>query len=101
MVSPGQLVNRNMTLTSLVDLDPVKVEFNVPERFLSQVQNGQEISVTVAAWPGKPFLGKVFFVAPSVDPVSRTILVKAEIENRDRRLKPGMFARPGSHPAGP
>ncbi len=92
MVSPGQLVNRNMTLTSLVDLDPVKVEFNVPERFLSQVQNGQEISVTVAAWPGTPFRGKVFFVAPSVDPVSRTILVKAEIENRDRRLKPGMFA---------
>lgn len=91
-VSPGQLVNRNTTLTWLVDLDPVKVEFNVPERFLSQVQVGQEIAVTVAAWPGAPFRGKVFFVAPFVDPTSRTILVKAEIANKDRRLKPGMFA---------
>lgn len=91
-ISPGQLVTRSMTLTWLVDLDPVKVEFNVPERFLSQVQNGQEIEVGVAAWPGQAFRGKVFFVAPSVDPVSRTILVKAEIPNQDRRLKPGMFA---------
>lgn len=91
-VSPGQLVNRSTTLTWLVDLDPVKVEFNVPERFLSQVQTGQFIEVTVAAWPGKKFRGKVFFVAPFVEPVSRTILVKAEIPNGERLLKPGMFA---------
>ena len=91
-VSPGQLVNRSTTLTWLVDLDPVKVEFNVPERFLSQVQTGQFIEVTVAAWPGKRFRGKVFFVAPFVEPVSRTILVKAEIPNGERLLKPGMFA---------
>ncbi len=91
-VSPGQLVNRSMTLTWLVDLDPVKVEFNVPERFISQIQTGQEIAVSVAAWQGQPFRGKVFFVAPFVDVVSRTILVKAEISNKDRHLKPGMFA---------
>ncbi len=91
-VSPGQLVNRSITLTWLVDLDPVKVEFNVPERFLSQIQTGQEIEVTVAAWPGTKFRGKVFFIAPFVEPVSRTILVKAEIPNGDRQLKPGMFA---------
>lgn len=92
MVSPGQLVSRNTTLTWLVDLDPVKVEFNVPERFLSQVQPGQVIQVQVAAWPRERFAGKVFFVAPSVDPVTRTLLVKAEIPNGDGRLKPGMFA---------
>jgi membrane fusion protein (multidrug efflux system) len=91
-VSPGQLVNRSTTLTWLVDLDPVKVEFNVPERFLSQVQNGQAIEISVAAWPGRPFRGKVFFVAPFVEPVSRTILVKAEVPNAERLLKPGMFA---------
>ena len=91
-VSPGQLVNRSTTLTWLVDLDPVKVEFNVPERFLSQVQTGQSIDVTVAAWPGRQFRGKVFFVAPFVEPVSRTILVKAEIPNGEALLKPGMFA---------
>jgi membrane fusion protein (multidrug efflux system) len=91
-VSPGQLVNRATTLTWLVDLDPVKVEFNVPERFLSQVAVGQDILVTVAAWPDRKFQGKVFFVAPFVEPVTRTVLVKAEIPNEDGLLKPGMFA---------
>ncbi|MCC7373916.1 MAG: efflux RND transporter periplasmic adaptor subunit [Verrucomicrobiales bacterium] len=91
-VSPGQLVTRATTLTWLVDMDPVKVEFNVPERFLSQVQVGQEIQVNVAAWPGRAFRGKVFFVAPFVEPTTRTLLVKAEVPNADRQLKPGMFA---------
>lgn len=92
MISPGQLVNRNTTLTWLVDVDPVKVEFNIPERFLSQVKVGQEIAVGVAAWPGKQFKGKVFFVAPFVEPSTRTVLMKAEIPNAERLLKPGMFA---------
>lgn len=91
-ISPGQLVNRSTTLTYLVDLDPVKVEFSVPERFLSQIQVGQEIEVLVAAWPGRRFKGKVFFVAPFVETDTRTILMKASIPNPDRLLKPGMFA---------
>jgi membrane fusion protein (multidrug efflux system) len=91
-VSPGQLVTRSMTLTWLVDLDPLKVEFSVPERFLGQVEVGQTIEVTVAAWPGRRFEGKVFFVAPFVDPATRTVLMKAEVPNGERRLKPGMFA---------
>lgn len=91
-VSPGQLVNRAMTLTWLVDLDPVKVEFNVPERFLGQVEVGQTIDVTVAAYPERKFRGKVFFVAPFVDSVTRTVLMKAEVPNGERKLKPGMFA---------
>lgn len=92
MVSPGQLVNRSTTLTWIVDLDPVKVEFNVPERFLSQVQPGQGIQVAVAAWPERRFEGSVFFVAPFVETATRTVLVKAELPNPDRKLKPGMFA---------
>lgn len=92
LVSPGQLVSRATTLTWLVDLDPVKVEFNVPERFLSQVQAGQEIEVSVAAWPRQRFKGKVFFIAPFVEPDTRTLLVKAQIANQERLLKPGMFA---------
>ncbi len=92
MVSPGQVISRNTTLTWLVDLDPVKVEINVPERFLSQVLPGQDIAVKVAAWPGEVFSGKVFFVAPYVDPETRTLLVKASLPNPDLKLKPGMFA---------
>jgi membrane fusion protein (multidrug efflux system) len=91
-ISPGQLVNRTTALTWLVDLDPVKVEFNVPERFLSQVRSGQTLAVSVAAWPNEIFRGPVFFIAPFVDTTTRTVLVKAEIPNPDFRLKPGMFA---------
>jgi membrane fusion protein (multidrug efflux system) len=91
-VSPGQVIARNATLTYLIDLDPVKVEFNVPERFLSRVDVKQDIEITVAAYPGRKFRGKVFFVSPYIDPGTRTALVKAEIANPKHELKPGMFA---------
>jgi len=91
-VSPGQVIARNMVLSWLVDLDPIKVEWNLPERFLSQVKTGQTLELKVAAYPTNRFQGKVYFVAPSVDPNLRTTLVKAEIPNPHRELKPGMFA---------
>lgn len=90
-VSPGQVILKNATLTWLVDLDPVKVEINVPERFLSQLRIGQSIDLRVASYPGRKFTGKVFFVAPFVDAATRTALVKAQIPNPQQELKPGMF----------
>lgn len=90
-VSPGQVILKNTTLTWLVDLDPVKVEINVPERFLSQLRIGQNIDLKVASYPGRKFTGKVFFVAPFVDSATRTALVKAQIPNPQQELKPGMF----------
>jgi membrane fusion protein, multidrug efflux system len=91
-VSPGQVIARNTTLTWLVDQDPVKVEINVPERFLGQLKLGQTIAIKVAAYPDRSFAGKVFFIAPFVDPVMRTALVKALLPNPGRELVPGMFA---------
>ena len=90
--SPGQVIAKNAVLSWLVDLDPIKVELNVPERFLSQVQVGQTLDLKVAAYPTNRFQGKVYFIAPSVDPSTRTTLVKAEIPNPNHELKPGMFA---------
>ena len=92
MISPGQVITRNTTLTWLIDLDPIKAEFNVPERFLSQLQGGQKIELTVASYPDRIFRGEVFFVSPFIDADTRTALVKARIDNRDGALKPGMFA---------
>jgi membrane fusion protein (multidrug efflux system) len=91
-ISPGQVISKNTTFTWLVDLDPVKVEVNVPERFLSQLAVGQNIDISVAAYPGRKFTGQVFFVAPFVEPATRTALVKAKIPNSKQELKPGMFA---------
>jgi membrane fusion protein (multidrug efflux system) len=75
-----------------VDLETVKVEVSVPERFLGQLRVGQELELSVAAFPGRKFRGRLYFVAPDVDPLLRTALVKAQIPNPEHQLKPGMFA---------
>ena len=92
MVSPGQVIAKNTTLTWLVQMDPVKVEVNVPERFLGQLRLGQNIEITVASLPGRKFQGRVYFIAPQIDTHTRTALVKARLANPKQELRPGMFA---------
>jgi membrane fusion protein (multidrug efflux system) len=92
IVSPGQVIARDTRMTVLVDLDPVKVEISVPERFLSQVHVGQELELSVAAFGTRKFRGQVYFVAPEVDPATRTALIKAQVANPQQELHPGMFA---------
>lgn len=91
-ISPGQVITRSTRITQLVDLDTVKVEVAVPERYLSQVQEGQKVRFRVAAFPKDTFEGEVYFVSPQLDPGTRTALVKARIANPSRRLRGGMFA---------
>jgi membrane fusion protein (multidrug efflux system) len=91
-VSTGQVIKKDTVLGQLVDLNPVKVEVSVPERFLSLLKLDQTIELRVAAFPGRKFSGQVYFIAPQVDTTTRTALVKAKIANSDGILKPGMFA---------
>jgi membrane fusion protein (multidrug efflux system) len=91
-ISPGQVITKSTPLTVLVDLDTVKVEMNVPERYLSQVATGQTLEFRVAAYPKDSFKGQVYFISPQLDIGTRTALVKARIANADGRLKGGMFA---------
>lgn len=91
-ISAGQVISKNTTLTTLVDIDTVKAEFNIPERFISQVKAGQQLELRVAAFPKERFKGEVYFLAPQVDPNTRTLLMKARVPNADRKLRPGMFA---------
>ena len=92
LVSMGQFVSKGQILTSLIDADPMKVECDVPERFVAQMAEGQALDVRVAAYPDAVFRGTVYFVDPSVDPNTRTVRVKARIPNADGKLRPGMFA---------
>jgi membrane fusion protein, multidrug efflux system len=91
-VSPGQVITKATALTWLIDLDPMKAEVNVPERFLGQLQTGQKLEFSVAAFAGRKFTGEVYFISPFVEGATRTALVKALIANPDGQLKPGMFA---------
>jgi membrane fusion protein (multidrug efflux system) len=92
-VSRGEFVNVGQPLFELVALDPVEVEFHLSERDSSRVAIGQEVRVSVAPFPGEPFRGVVTVVSPTIDVRTRTLRVKAQIENPDGRLRPGLFAR--------
>jgi membrane fusion protein (multidrug efflux system) len=92
-VSRGEFVNVGQTLFELVALDPVEVEFHLAERDSARVVVGQEVRVTVAPFPGENFRGVVTVVSPTIDARTRTLRVKAQIDNRDGRLRPGLFAR--------
>ena len=91
-VSAGQFVNQGTTLTFLIKQDPMKAEFHVPERSLGQMKVGQEIEVTVAAYPDEKFKGEVYFIDPQIEEQTRTALVKAKLPNPDGKLRRGMFA---------
>jgi membrane fusion protein (multidrug efflux system) len=91
-ISPGQVISKSTLLTALVDLDTVKVEVGVPERYLGELRAGQQVEFKVAAYPKESFRGEVFFISPQLEAGTRTALVKARIANAEGKLKGGMFA---------
>ena len=92
-VSVGQLVQPGEVLTRLVRLDPLEARFEVPERLLSVLDEGLKVSLRSDAFPDTPFEGEVVFVSPEVDTVTRTVAVRARVENPEAKLRPGMFVR--------
>lgn len=77
---------------NISDMDRVKIIVNVGEKDISKVRKGENVRVSVDAYPEENFLGRVEKVAPAVDPRSRKLTVEVEVENREHKLKPGMFA---------
>ena len=92
-VSRGEFVTAGQKLFELVSLDPIEVEFHLPEADSSRVRKGIPIEVTVAPYPDDVFDAIVHVVSPTIDPRTRTLRVKALVENSDGRLRPGLFAR--------
>jgi len=91
LVSKGQVISPQQVLSYLVMLDPIDIQFQMPERFIGQIANESLVRVSARAFPGKQFTGKVHYIAAYVDSNTRTVQVKARIENPDHTLKPGMF----------
>lgn len=89
----GERLGDNTVAFVLVQVSPLKVRFELPERYLPQVARGQSLSAEVDSYPGESFSGKVTMVGRVIDVASRTFPVEAELPNRDGRLAPGMFAR--------
>jgi membrane fusion protein (multidrug efflux system) len=93
LLSVGQFIPRGTTITTLIDPDPMKLEFRLPERFLGQVRSGQPVKLETAAYPDVSWTGEVYFIDPQIDEPTRTVLVKAAVPNPDGRLRRGMFAQ--------
>jgi Cu(I)/Ag(I) efflux system membrane fusion protein len=91
-VVEGRYVAEGETMFEVADLDRVWVKAQVYEDQVGLVREGQAVEATVEAFPGQSFMGEVAFIQPRVDPATRTIEVRYDINNPDHRLLPGMFA---------
>lgn len=92
-VSVGAYVIPGDRLVDLADVDPIKVDFRVPELALRSLRAGQAVQVGVDAVPGRTFEGEVYAIDPVVDANGRAVRLRARVANPDRVLSPGLFAR--------
>ena len=91
-VDLGEYLAAGTTVVSLQSLDPIYVDFHLPQQDLARIKVGQAVDAAVDTWPGRRYVGKISAISPEVDTGSRNVTVRAELANPDRVLLPGMFA---------
>jgi len=91
--NPGQYINVGTTVVTLQQLDPVYVDFTVPQSSLNELQVGGKVEVTADAFKDKTFTGDVSATDPKIDLSTRNVGVEATVSNPDKLLVPGMFTR--------
>ncbi len=94
-VSPGDYVTVGQDVVNLEKIDVLKVDFAVPEMALPEVAEGQVVTISVDAFPGRGFEGRVHAIDPLIDARGRSIAIRAHVDNADGALRPGLFARIG------
>lgn len=92
-ISPGAYVKAGTDIVRIENVSSIKVDFRIPENYLSKIRPNQEILVRLDAYPGEEFRGRVYAVEPVVEERTRTIAMRARIPNKGFKLKPGMFVR--------
>jgi len=92
-INVGDYTTIGQELVNVVRLDPLRVEFNVPETLLARVQPGQTIAITVGAFPGEMFAGEVTAIDPQIDVTGHSLAVRARLPNPTLKLRPGLFAQ--------
>ena len=90
-VSPGSYVTNTSVITTLDDVSQIKLDFSVPEAFLTVLSEGMNIEASSLVYPDRIFAGRISSIDTRLDPVTRAVLVRAVIPNQDGVLKPGMF----------
>jgi len=92
LVNPGQYVNPGDKVVTLQTLDPIYIDFYMPQQHLAKLKVGQQVTVTTDTFANKTFKGKITTIDPAVDPSTRNVQVEATIINSEQELAPGMFA---------
>ncbi len=91
-VAPGARIEPDIVLTQIDKIDRLQIVFSLPEIAVGLARPGISFEFTVVPFPGETFPGEVYFVAPTLDPATRRMLVKGWVTNAGRRLRPGLFA---------
>ncbi len=91
-INPGQYLGPGDEIVPLVALDPIFAEYTLPERYVAAISLGQPVEVTVQAYPGRRFLGRIHAISPGIEEATRSVRVRALLDNPERLLRPGMFA---------
>ena len=91
-VSPGSYVQAGTEIVTLDALDPVKVDFRLPESYANSIKVGQALTLSVAALGNERLTGTVYAIDPQIDVAGRSLLLRARVPNPDGLLRPGMFA---------
>jgi RND family efflux transporter MFP subunit len=93
LVQPGEYIRENTPVVSIVQVNPLKLKTAIQEKHASVIRPGQGVEFNVEAFLDRKFKGKIAYVSPAVDQATRTFPVEALVENTDRVLKPGFFAK--------
>ena len=90
-ISTGAVVDTDTVITTLDDTATIKLDFTVPEAYLSVLKNGMTVTARSLAYPDRIFNGTVTAISSRVDPETRTLTIRAKVPNPDRLLRPGML----------
>jgi len=91
LVNLGQVINEGEAIVSLQSLDPIYVNFSLPQQELPKIQTGLDVRVTTDALPGELIEGKITAINPQVDAATRNIRIQATVANPQEHLRPGMY----------
>jgi RND family efflux transporter MFP subunit len=93
LVQQGEFISERTPVATIVQMNPLKLRTGVQERYAGIIHAGQPVEFRVTSFGDAVFKGKVAYVSPAIDQTMRTFTVEALVENQDRRLKPGFFAK--------
>jgi RND family efflux transporter MFP subunit len=93
LVQRGEFIRENTQITTIVQLNPLQLRTAVQEKFSNLIRPNLPVQFAVESYPGQMFTGRIINISPSIDQQTRTFPVEVQVENANRKLKPGFFAK--------